>query len=87
MTQFGFVVASLSRHVAAQSGLNVKLSYYSNARHSRGAGIHCVDRTFIEVCGVDSRLRGNDCGLEYGSEGRVRGEHTPSPRNRPRPFF
>jgi hypothetical protein len=28
------------------------------------AGIHSVDSAFPKVCGVDSRFRGNDCGLE-----------------------
>ena len=28
------------------------------------AGIQSVNSAFPEVCGVDSRFRGNDCGLE-----------------------
>ena len=28
------------------------------------AGIQCVDHAFLRVCGVDSRFRGNDSGLE-----------------------
>ncbi len=28
------------------------------------AGIHSVDNAFPKVRGVDSRFRGNDCGLE-----------------------
>jgi hypothetical protein len=29
------------------------------------AGIQSVDSAFPKVCGVDSRFRGNDCGLEH----------------------
>jgi AbrB family looped-hinge helix DNA binding protein len=29
------------------------------------AGIQSVDGTFPKTCGVDSRLRGNDCSLEH----------------------
>ena len=28
------------------------------------AGIQSVDSAFLKVCGVDSRFRGNDCGLQ-----------------------
>ena len=38
-----------------------------NASHSRPAmagGIQSVDTAFPEVCGVDSRFRGNDCDFE-----------------------
>jgi hypothetical protein len=40
---------------------------FRNAGHSRPAmagGIQSVDNAFPKVCRVDSRFRGNDCGLE-----------------------
>jgi len=69
-TRVGFITSMIaaSRALAqvntgTGSGVIWNIIPYETPVIPAKAGIQSVDSAFPKVCGVDSRLRGNDCGL------------------------
>ena len=52
------------RSAAVGPGIMWNIIRYETPVIPAKAGIHSVDNAFPKVRGVDSRFRGNDCGLE-----------------------